>query len=287
MEYSEAPSIQNVCRKHQFPLINWLSKAKFEEKLNQNIELYPHLNPDNDDESEIVKSRQSKNNRIYVGKSSQTHTSEGVKYETYSLTNHVPINLEIIGSVVHNDLTGVWELHVSHGTSEIVIKNDFFMLSIEDPNAIEWKRTRKGEIPPMALRGCIDRFTSEYFYIGKTCDQEKKPRYLDLANTHEWTEFAETIPARFGKVHVGHECLYVGFNNMEISFVDYDILCLRPTPAPLLNISRVFIRLLCKNSNDQISKINSDPTRNKFLPEYFVKFLKYPSQLTSGKFNEY
>lgn len=284
MEYSEAPSIQNVSRRQQFPLIKWLSKAKFEDQMKSNVTLHPHLNPDESFES-------PPQSRIYIGKSSQTHTSEGVKYGVdVNTDNRALINLEIIGSVVRNILTGLWELHVSHASAHVVIRNDFFVLTIDDPSAFEWKATRRGEVPAMALRGCIDRFTSEYFYIGKVIvggesrdesggqENTMKPRYF--VNNSQWLTFNETVPPRFGKVHVGHKCLYVGFNNMELSFQRYDVLCLRPTPAPLSILTRIVLRQLCQHSNEKIEKINSGV--RKYLPEYLIQFLKYSSQLSVG-----
>ena len=290
METIEAPSVQNASRKEQFSLINWLSKAKFEDQLKSNIDIYPHLNSidyddgdEDDDKSSYVKN-QSSLRRIYIGRSRQMHTSEGVQYgsDNYN-ADQAQINLEIIGSVVRNLITGLWELHVSHGGAHLIIQQDFLVLSIEDPNSFEWKRARKGDIPALALRGCIDRFSNEYFYIGKVpklSEAEKiEPKYF---RRFKWLQFAETVPARFGKVHVSHQCLYVGFNNIELAFSDYDILCLRPTPAPLSILSRIILRKICQDSNEKISFINT--THKKYLPDYLIQFLKYPSRLTSGKY---
>ena len=140
-EYSEVPSVQHARRELQFPFIRWLSKAKFEQLVNSNIELNPYLNADED----LFRRPQ---NRIYIGKSLQTN-NEGVKYHQIELSDNQQqsTNLEIIGSVVRNLVTGLWELHVSHGGVHLVIRQDFLVLSIEDPNSFEWKRTRSGDIP--------------------------------------------------------------------------------------------------------------------------------------------
>lgn len=53
------------------------------------------------------------------------------------------IDLEIIGSVVRNELTSQWELHVSHASAHIVIRNEFWVLCIEDEAAFEWTPTEK------------------------------------------------------------------------------------------------------------------------------------------------
>lgn len=95
-------------------------------------------------------------------------------------------------------------------------------------------------------------------------------------------EFSEPIPARFGKVHVSHQCLYIGFNNIEVKFDEYDVLCLRPTPAPLSILARCYIRELLAHSNEHIERIN-EPGKRRRLPENLVQFLKYPSHLSVGK----
>lgn len=138
--------------------------------------------------------------------------------------------------------------------------------------------TYKNLIPKNALRGCIDWQSKEYFYIGRTRPQDinNKPEYLSEGI---WTKFNETIPNRIGKVHMGDKCMYLGFNNLELKFRSFDVLCLRPSPAPLSVYVRSFLRHYLTNSNERISKLNANTIR---LPEHLIQFVKYPSQLSSG-----
>lgn len=138
MEYVEAPSIQSVSRQHTYSPIKWISKAKFLEMLHnseQREQIRPYLNSDDTDRVD---------NRVFVGRTSQNDNNEGVRnmHEHWCRENRLPIFLDIIGSVVRNELSGEWELHVSHGSQEIVIKSDFWVLIIEDETAYEWKQTQ-------------------------------------------------------------------------------------------------------------------------------------------------
>ena len=74
-------------------------------------------------------------------------------------------------------------------------------------------------------------------------------------------------------MHVSHQCLYIGFNNIEIKFDEYDVLCLRPTPAPLSILARCYIRELLAHSNERVERINESGKRRR-LPENLVQFLK-------------
>lgn len=139
MEFTEAPSIELVSRRLQYPLIKWLTKAKFEEML-QRQDTHDAIQP-------CIADADRANSRIYVGKSVQTHTGEGISYSSYQYYNYTGgssrINLEIIGSVIRDDMTGQWELHVSHGSSEVVIKKEFWVLCIDDSRVFEWVPTQK------------------------------------------------------------------------------------------------------------------------------------------------
>lgn len=137
MEYLEAPGIQLASRRHQYSPIKWLSKAKFEE-MQQRADLRDSIRPYIQDTQPYLDSR------VYVGRTSDANTSEGVQhlYTYWCKRNRLPTNLDIMGSVVRNEIDGKWELHVSHNSTEFVIKNDFWVLVIEDDRAYEWKKTR-------------------------------------------------------------------------------------------------------------------------------------------------
>lgn len=134
-------------------------------------------------------------------------------------------------------------------------------------------------VPKNALRGCIDWYSKEYFYIGRTRPDDEAANKPDYLSYGQWEKFNETIPNRFGKVHVSHQCLYVGLNRLELRFQNYDLLCLRPSPASLSILTRSFLRNHLNHSNERISKINAIRKR---IPTHLIEFVKYPSQLSSG-----
>jgi hypothetical protein len=272
MEYKEAPCIQSVSRKVVFPVIRWLDKRKFLEYQENNTPIYPFLNDDNT------------NSKTYVGKSIQNCLDEGVRYgHDYRLNNSKIINLEIIGSVLQ-DATGKWVLQVAHSSSVCEIKQDFLVLCIDDPDSFKWVRTKGGIPPKYSFKACIDRLTSEYFYVGKpnSSDAQVKPEFF---SNMKWNKYNEDIPySVFGKVHVSHKCLYVPHNGIELSFSTFDILALKPSPSSLKILCRTRIRELLNNSQDKILEINKSKSGRKYVPEPLIKFIAFPSQLTVGEY---
>jgi hypothetical protein len=287
MEYAEAPSIQYADRRLVFPTIKWLSKAKFEQLMKTNATIYPYISSidghgetNDDDENEPFPSLSMSNDRIYVGKSIQTHLAEGVPFNP-TFRNENAFSLEIIGCVRKSDSSGQWQLVVPHSSTTFTIKNDFLVLSIEDTRSFQWRRTSKSEIPKYALRGCIDRLTNEYFYVGRTRPQDENndengPNYYRYGQS--WVRFRERVPSLFGKVHVSHACMYAPYDNLELSFKHYDVLCLRPSPASLKQLCRCTLRELFQHSNEKIASINGS------LPLNLVEFLKYPAFLSVGEY---
>lgn len=274
MEYCEAPSIQQISRKLLFPAIKWLTKEKFEECVNKNQDIHPHLDP-----MEADSSSKSSANRLYIGKTIQNNINEGVRF-AYRSDNR-QINLEIIGTV-SKSLDNQWHLSVPHASTVFEIKKDFLVLSIEDPDSFEWIKTIGDDIPKYALRGCIDINTNEYFYIGKTSQDTEMPEYYQ---NFVWNKFREsTLPKLFGKIHPTHKCFYAPFNKLELSFSTYDILCLKPSPANLKILARLEIRNILNHSNENMSLINRNKSGRKYVPEGLVNFIKYPAYLTVGEY---
>lgn len=282
MEYVEAPSIQYPARNVVFPFIKWLNKDRFVELINKQEQIHPYIDSiyaNATDDHNAARSKPTE--RIYVGKSIQSNLQEGVKHYEYGYSgDQTSMALEIIGSVSRN-LNGDWELTVSHASTSHVIKNKFLVLYIEDPESYHWVRTTRQNIPRFALRGCIDRLTREYFYIGKTPIDDHQTRPSIFQNGRVWVPFEETVPNLFGKVHVSHQCLYVGFNKLELTFNTYDILCLKPSPSSLKILARSYLRSWFKHSNENMDKINEGQKR---LPDNLLQFVKYPNCLRVGEY---
>ena len=274
MEYNEAPCINRANRKYVFPVIKWLTKAKFEEYIelqlkhpdSNSYKVYPYLS--------AIEDEDSPNNRVYVGKSIPTNTDEGIRNYSYNRT----LNLEVIGDVVKN-LNGEWELNFPHGSAVCKIKRDFLVLCLEDPFSFEWIRTKSNIIPKFAMKAAADELTREYFYVGRTLGETNaKGSYYENGR---WNVFNEYVPKLFGKVHVGHKLLYVPHNGRELGYSEFEILCLKPTPSPLQILTRELIRNSIEKSNDKISLINSS---RRYLPDYLINFIKYPAALSVGEY---
>jgi hypothetical protein len=278
MDFKESPSISEANRKAVFPVINWLSKTKFEGYLKlessypTEYKIYPYLNSFDD-----LTNEGSIENRIFVGKSMPQSLDEGKDLRWYDYTQSTPMTLEIIGSVMKN-LNGEWELRVPHGSSVKIYKKDFLTLCISDPDSFNWVRSKNGLIPRYALRGANDVNSREYFYIGRTIqDVHVKGQHY----SESWSDFNEMTPKLFGKIHVGHKLLYVPHNSLELAFSEYEALCLKPSPAPLKILARLKIRNMLDNSNKNITLINKN---HKILPDALLKFLLYPAFLGVGEY---
>lgn len=284
MEYIESPSIQEINHKVVFKRIKWLTKDKFLNYLNKGIEIYPN-----------IETSLSTKERFYIGKTIQHDLAEGVRFNEYSSYYHYqeehdePVetsqrdnnfNLEIIGTVLKNSITKEWQLNVPHGTNTVTINRNFLVLSIEDPASFQWITTKKANIPIYALRGCIDRQTNEYFYIGRTSFESESPSFYNNG-WHEY-ENRSKVPILFGKVHPGHQLMYAPFDGLELAYQTYDILCLNPSPTKLKNLCRWELRKLLSHSNEKIEQINQN--QNIYLPKSLLDFIKYPSYLTVGDF---
>jgi hypothetical protein len=149
MELLEFPSIQSVDRRVVFPLIKWLTKAKFEEYLKypNQFQIHPYIDS-NDGETVL-------SNRIYIGKTIPSNTEEGVEYGFDQRLNK-QINLEIIGTVCKN-VKNEWQLNVSHGGRVFEIKKSFLVLCLNDYQSYQWIETQLDSIPKYSLRGAVDQ----------------------------------------------------------------------------------------------------------------------------------
>lgn len=101
MEFEETAAIRNRRRQIEFPRLKWLNKEKFEEYIKQKKPVYPFTlrSPDygggggGNDELSI-------DTRTFVGRTIDTHVSEGVPYGFDHFTDsHRKLNLELVGTV--------------------------------------------------------------------------------------------------------------------------------------------------------------------------------------------
>jgi hypothetical protein len=276
MEFDEAPCLKNITRKHIFPKIKWLNKQKFKEylRLNQKnsakYNIYPYM--------DAIDGVENLNNRIYVGKSIPTVPNNGIFFARDYRENK-QIFLEVIGTVSRN-MDGEWVLEVSHGSTVHKITNDFLVLCLDDPNSFKWIETEYDQVPKYAFQAAIDEFSNEYFFVGRN-SVNYQPRYY---SEEGWRSFNENVRNVFGKVHIGHRCMYAPLNNLELAFTKYEILCLIPSPSSLKTLCCLEIRKALNHSNVKIKQLNENKNGIKHLPDVLIKFLKYPSYLSVGEF---
>lgn len=270
----ESPCMLNPSRKIEFPVLKWLNKSQFEEYLKLQsadpdaFSIYPYIDQIEGDS----------NSRIFIGKS-LPHSNEGV--QSWKNRNS---KLEIIGTVAKN-IKNEWQLSVTHGSDVFEIKNDFLVLCLSDFRSYDWVKTKLDSIPKFSLRGAIDQFTDEYFYIGCNClnGVVNGQQWQWTHERQQWND-VENTPPLFGKVHLTHKCLYAPVNNIEVRFENYFTLVLKPSPASLKILCRIKIREMTKQSNENIKLINKNKTGRIYLPVTLINFLKYPSYLSVGEF---
>jgi len=253
MEYF-LPSVNGESNKQVYSTIKWLNKDIFLEKVPK---IYPCL--ENDDGS-----------NVYIGKSISNDDQDGKM-------------IQYIGSVKKNS-KGQWQLNIPFATNVEKIVN-FHVLSIDNPKSFYWEKTEQDKIPKNALRGSFDETSHEFLFIGKNSvnSDHGGQYYLRFTNDGDgyWPYFNENIPNLIGKVQVSHSCLYLPVNSIELRLKEYDILCLRPSPASLKKLSQLAIRSILNNSQSKLSLINDGQIH---LPKSLLKqYVMFPTFLTTGQ----
>jgi hypothetical protein len=286
MEYSEYPGVEEgFDRKLIFEQIKWYSKEKFEKtvleclKLDKPVQIYPCLN-----ENLPI------NKRVFVGKTiPKAPPLNRLANSVTNNLNHLGSTsfdyLELIGNVINVDeKKNKWCLRVTHDGEVYDVLDDFLVLYINDPNSFFWSPnyTEKTyfKIPRYSLRGAIDKIDCKYSFIGRTYNEfetEKRPKYY--SNT--WFNFDENMLQTFGKVNKAYRLLFAPYKNIELGFDNFEILCLKASPAPLKVLCRTAIRAHLDYSQKKIKALNSLTVR---LPETLISYLKYPSFLKVGEY---
>lgn len=181
--------------------------------------------------------------------------------------------IELIGSVSKNSATNQWQLTVTYATFAIVIPSNFLVLSIADSNSYEWKETSQGHIPEFALRGAVDAINGGFLFIGKTIanDTINSGMYFGNGNPRLVKTPEESL---IGRVFAPHRCIYVALErDKEVAFQDYEVLCMKPSPASLTSLCKLVIRQQLGCSDSRIEKLRN------YIPNKLLIFLKNPKQL--------
>ena len=75
----------------------------------------------------------------------------------------------------------------------------------------------------------------------------------------------------------------MAFNELELKFKEYEVLCMKPSPASLKILCRSHIRNLTRKSNENIELINKNNSQ-LCLPNALINYLKYPTFITSDEY---
>jgi hypothetical protein len=173
------------------------------------------------------------NEKLFIGKN--------ILYLTNNTKN------VFIGFISSNDNDII---KIATSDKKVIIHNDYHILSITDSNSFCWIEKNNDLIPNYALRACLNYNLFEYFYIGRTFD-----KYLG------------NISRSDGLLYICNEI------NEAQSFDKYEILCLKPSPASLKQLSRILIRSIM---NKNVSILDG------YLPKSLVDYIKYPSYISNG-----
>lgn len=283
--FSEIPGVEEgVNRSLVFSAINWLTKKKFEQLIDKNIELHPCIN----DNAPIDK-------KEYIGKTIPKLPPDS----DLEIDNYPYEDFEIIGTVFKpNPKANNWKLKISHEGYVYELADNFLVLSIEDKDSYFWCSNKEEnhneehsfvvnnkDIPRYALRAAVDKTDCKYSYIGRTFvedssnENESKPKRPKFYS-NVWCSFSENMPQMFGKVSKNYKLLFAPFKNLEIGFDHFETLCLKASPASLKTLCRSSCRKYLNYSQKNIKSLYSI----KWLPQVLVDWLKYPSSLKVGDF---
>jgi hypothetical protein len=242
MIYTENPSVTQFERRFEFGDIQWIHSDDFG-TIESSREIGPSLHT-------------LDGSKVYVGKLIPREKL------TYGLSS-----AELIGYVTKNYHTREWELIVTYSSTAIVYNKNFLVLSIQDPNSYEWDKASGQDLPKFAFRAAADMTINEFLFVGRTIADDPKPgRYY---SQHSWHPFERSVEALFGKVHSSHRCLYTSPDKeTEISYENYEVLCMKPSPTSLRNLCRLAIRKKLEYDDERISRLQL------LIPQFLLDFLK-------------
>ena len=141
---------------------------------------------------------------------------------------------EIPGYVVHTEKF----LHLCCGCAEHCYDSGYKILTVEEPDAIEWGAYSNGKVPPNAIPGGITR-DGEHLYIGRTVTNSditvgKTVKY----NLIRLPRSKVTNTQLVGKIHCSHRCLYVPWDHKEYNYPSYEVLMRNFRPKSLQHLCR-------------------------------------------------
>jgi hypothetical protein len=245
MSFKETANVKHQTRRLVFSNVEWLDLGTFKERLRQNgmDSVHPFVN--------------TIDGRVYIGK--------GVLRIGDANDLH-----EYIG-VVSKLSDGTWNLDYikrNGGLEELLtVQNDFLVMSIPDLNSYAWIRAQMNMVPKYALRE-TNSPTGDFVYVAKTISGKNVDDNAD-----------EVVMPNIGTVDSSEWLLSVfdkSYNQQVFKHEDFSMLCLKPSPASLKELSRLAIRASFSYDNRSILKLN------KIIPDTLTAYLEYPRHLYAG-----
>jgi len=141
--FSEYPGVvDGEDRRFEFPKINWLSKSKFIDLVNNPANLnriHPFI------ENKLAKNPNSR--RIFVGKSLP---SQAARFNSFGSLGHD--HHELIGSVFYSLEESTWKIRVTHNGHSCEFDDNFLVLHIRDPDSFFWCPNRSQSVIILSVR---------------------------------------------------------------------------------------------------------------------------------------
>jgi len=120
-------------------------------------------------------------------------------------------------------------LIVAYGTGTKLLR-DYEVLVSDHQEYLHWRKA-SSVLPLRPVTGGCDSKGYEPYYLGRTCTELREGRtWRGRRIDNEYKNYETQLP---GKIHLSHNCLYVGFDEKEYIFKDYEVLSTNGRPRSL------------------------------------------------------
>ena len=138
----------------------------------------------------------------------------------------------------------------------------FLVLGFEDMKNVFWKPIHANKFPMFALKLGVDAIRQAIVYVGRCFDQNL--------------------------IYVGHLTgssggLVVPLDRKQQTFTNFQVLCMKASPASLRHLCRVRIRLQLNNENIKADQLEHFFDKNLIKYIKFKSYLKWNEQLHAGE----
>lgn len=236
-----------------FPQVKWMTLDKFKQTLETNTPINPCLI----DANKLLNK--------YVGKSMPKLANND--------SNEIVEVSESIGTVEYDLNRQAWKLQALINGRVTDLTRDFLVLNIPDSNLIEWKTDLKSF--NYAYRAAFNHKSVKSEFVGKSkTNTDLKDQLIFYSNS--WIYIDSIAKPEFGKINDTNNLLFTFWKEIEIGHDQFEVLCLKPSPASLKTLCQLKIRQAIDHNQSRIKLL-------KNIPESLISFLSYPSILKNGQ----